>query len=248
MASLSLPGLLFFGLVLTGAFAVRSAAGFGAVLIAVPMLALVLPVSTAVAVATPLAAVASVHQVSRGWRQVAWRQFVTMSLYTGVGIGLGFYCISMLDEEALRRCLGIFLILYAIYAVATAKAPPVLPVRWHGALAAGAGIIGGFFGALFGGGVGPIYVVYFNTLRMERQVFRVTMSTVMLLGGAGRMMGYASFGFYRQPTIALIAVGLPLVFIGSWAGDRLVHRLDPRRFGWFLAGLILLSGAALLLK
>jgi hypothetical protein len=37
---------------MTGAFAVRSAAGFGAVLIAMPMLAFVLPVSTAVSVTT----------------------------------------------------------------------------------------------------------------------------------------------------------------------------------------------------
>jgi hypothetical protein len=48
MLSLSLLGLVFFMLVMIGAFAVRSAAGFGAVLIAMPMLAFVLPVSTAV--------------------------------------------------------------------------------------------------------------------------------------------------------------------------------------------------------
>ena len=43
MSSLSLLGLVFFMLVMIGAFAVRSAAGFGAVLIAMPMLAFVLP-------------------------------------------------------------------------------------------------------------------------------------------------------------------------------------------------------------
>jgi uncharacterized membrane protein YfcA len=53
-------------LVLICAFAVRSAAGFGAVLIAMPMLAFVLPVSTAVSVTTALTAITSVHQVSRG--------------------------------------------------------------------------------------------------------------------------------------------------------------------------------------
>ena len=44
-SSLSFLGLAFYVLVLIGAFAVRSAAGFGAGLIAVPMLAFVLPVS-----------------------------------------------------------------------------------------------------------------------------------------------------------------------------------------------------------
>ena len=248
MASLSSLGLAFYVLVLIGAFAVRSAAGFGAVLIAVPMLAFVLPVPTAVSVATALSMVTSAQQVSRDWSQIAWRQFFILTFYTMIGIGLGFYFINALNENALRRGLGAFLILYSIYALWTRGASPVLPTRWHGALAACAGIIGGFFGALFGGGVGPIYMIYFNVLRMSRDVFRVTMSTIMLVGVSARITGYASFGFYGRSTMILLAIGLPLVFVGSWLGDRLAQRLDPQWFGSLVGGLVLLSGIALLLR
>lgn len=248
MSSLSLLSLGFYVLVLIGAFAVRSAAGFGAVLIAVPMLAFVLPVTTAVAVATALTVITSVRQVSRDWRQIAWQQFFIISLYTMVGIAFGFYFLRALDENALRRCLGAFLVFYSIYVLWTGNTSPVLSTRWHGVLAAGAGILGGFFGALFGGGVGPIYVVYFNILRMDRDVFRVTMSTIMLVGVSARITGYASFGFYGSSTLTLLAVGLPLVFVGSWLGDRLALRLNPQTFGALVGGLVLLSGAALLLK
>ena len=248
MASLSLFGVGFFVLVLIGAFAVRSAAGFGAVLIAVPMLAFVMPVSTAVSVATALTAITSVHQVSRDWRFIAWRQFFAISFFTIIGIGVGFWFIRMLDENALRRGLGAFLILYSIYALATARAPPVLHKRWHGALAAGAGIGGGFVGALFGGGVGPIYAVYFNALRLEREAFRVTMATSALVGGLTRIAGYARFGFYQHSALVLVALGLPLVAVGSWLGDHLVKRVDHRMFSRFIGGLILLSGVALLLR
>lgn len=248
MASLSLFGLGFYMLVMTGAFAVRSAAGFGAVLIAMPMLAFVLPVSTAVSVTTALTAITSVHQVSRDWHRVAWPHFAVMAFYSAIGIGLGFYFITMLDEHALRRGLGVFLILYSLYALATAGAAPALPLRWRRALAAGTGVAGGLLGTLFGAGVGPIYVVYFNTLRLEREIFRVTMATVVLLGGAARIAGYARLGLYEGSSIGLIALGLPLVVVGSWLGDRVIRRLDPRRFGWLVGGLILLSGVALLLK
>src|SRR6266404_8789275 len=81
VAWLSLLGFAFYMLVMTGAFAVRSAAGFGAVLIAMPMLAFILPVSTAVSVTTALTAITSVHQVSRDWRRVAWRNFAIMAFY-----------------------------------------------------------------------------------------------------------------------------------------------------------------------
>jgi uncharacterized protein len=153
-----------------------------------------------------------------------------------------------LDEHALRRSLGVFLILYSIYALATAKASRAVSGRWRGALAAGTGIAGGLLGTLFGAGVGPIYVVYFSALRMEKEIFRVTMSTVVLLGGAARIAGYASFGFYERSSIALIAIGLPLVVVGSWLGDRVIRRLNPQMFTWLVGGLIFLSGVALLVK
>jgi hypothetical protein len=38
-------------------------------------------------------------------------------------------------------------------------------------------------------------VIYLNTLRLEREIFRVTMSTVVLLGGAARIAGYTRLGF-----------------------------------------------------
>jgi uncharacterized membrane protein YfcA len=146
VTSLSLLGFAFYMLVMTGAFAVRSAAGFGAVLIAMPMLAFILPVSTAVSVTTALTTITSIHQVSRHWRRVAWGHFTIMALYSAVGIGLGFYFINMLDEEALRRGLGVFLILYSLYALATAGKSPVLPCAGGAHWLPGPGSSGGFSG------------------------------------------------------------------------------------------------------
>jgi hypothetical protein len=245
---LSFLDFLFYAFVLMGAFAVRSAAGFGAVLIAVPMLAFVMPMSTAVSIGSALTAITSIHQLGRGWRHIAWREFATIASYTAVGIALGFYVFAMLNEDILRRCFGGFLVLYALYALWTAKSPVVLPTRWHGPLAAATGISGGFIGALFGAGVGPIYVIYFNSLSLERDAFRVTMTTVALIGGLTRITGYAGMGFYSRSTLVLLAVGLPMVVIGSWLGDRVVRRLNPQHFGVFIGALILLSGVALLLK
>jgi uncharacterized protein len=248
MSALSSLGFAFYAAVLLSAFAVRSAAGFGAGLIAIPMLAFILPVSTAVSVATVLTTLSSIQQVSREWRQIAWRQFVVIFLYSMVGVGLGLYFIKLLDEDVMRHCLGAFLTLYSIYTLSAADTFRLLPRHWHGALGAGIGIVGGLCSALFGAGAGPIYVVYFNILRLEKAVFRATMSAVVLLGGAARIVGYGSFGFYGHSTIALLAVGLPLVIVGSWLGDRLVYRLSARSFSRLVAAVMLLSGITLLIR
>jgi len=248
MSALSSFGFAFYAVVLLSAFAVRSAAGFGAGLIAIPMLAFILPVSTAVSVATVLTTLSSVQQVGHEWRQIAWRNFIVIFLYSMVGVGLGLYFIKLLDEDVLRHCLGGFLILYSIYALSAADTSRFLPRRWHGALGAGVGIVGGLCSALFGAGAGPIYVVYFDILRLEKAVFRATMSAVVMLGGAARIIGYGSLGFYGPSTIALLAIGLPLVIVGSWLGDRLVYRLSARSFSQLVAAVMLLSGITLLVR
>ena len=248
MAALSSLGLAFYAAVLLSAFAVRSAAGFGAGLIAIPMLAFVLPVSTAVSVATVFTTLTSMELVIREWRHIAWRQFAVIFGYSMLGIGLGLYFIHLLNEDVLRRCLGAFLILYSIQALWAADTSRIVPKRWHGALGAGVGIIGGLFSALFGAGAGPIYVVYFDILRLERAVFRATMSAVVVLGGAARIIGYESYGFYGYSSLALLAVGLPLVLVGSWVGDRIVYRLSARSFSRLVAVIVLGSGVALVIR
>lgn len=248
MAAFSYPALAFYGAVLFGAFTVRSAAGFGAGLIAVPLLAFILPVSTAVSVASVLTTLTAAQQVGRDWRQIAWRQFSVIFLYSMVGVGLGLYFIKLLDEDLLRHCLGIFMILYSLHSLWASDTAHLLPSRWHGPVGAGVGIVGGLCSALFGAGAGPIYVVYFDILRLEKAVFRATMSAVVLLGGAARIAGYESYGFYGKSTLVLLAIGLPLVIVGSWFGDRVVNRLSPGSFSRLVAAIMLLSGIALVIR
>src|SRR5580700_947633 len=164
-----------------------------------------------------------------------------------VGVGLGLYFLKLLDEDIMRHCLGAFLILYAIYALSAADTSRLLPRHWHGALGAGVGIVGGLCSALFGAGAGPIYVVYFDILRLEKAVFRATMSAVVVLGGAARIAGYESYGFYGASTLGLLAIGLPVVIVGSWLGDRVVYRLSARSISRMVTAIMLLSGVTFLL-
>src|SRR5246127_2872865 len=100
-------------LVMIGAFAVRSAAGFGAVLIAMPMLAFVLPISTAVSVTTALTAITSIHYVSRDWRRVAWRHFAIMAFYSALASARAFTLSKCSTSTRSGAAWGVFLILYS---------------------------------------------------------------------------------------------------------------------------------------
>jgi uncharacterized protein len=158
------------------------------------------------------------------------------------------YFLKLLNENILRHCLGAFFVIYAIHALWGKDTSRLLPRRWHGALGAGIGIVGGLLSALFGAGAGPIYVVYFDILRLETAVFRATMSAIVLSGGIARIAGYETYGFYGASTITLLAMGVPLVVVGSWLGDRFVNRLSARSFSRLVAAVMLLSGITLLIR
>ena len=87
-----------------------------------------------------------------------------------------------------------------------------------------------------------------SSVRLERTTFRVTMSAVVLIGGFARLAGYAIYGFYGGSTMTLLAVGLPLVVVGSWVGERFARWFSVQMFSRLVGGLVLLSGVALLLK
>jgi uncharacterized protein len=139
-------------------------------------------------------------------------------------------------------------VLYAIYTVfAAGRALPV-PQRWLGLLRAVVSTAAGFVGALFGGAAGPLYVIYLNALKLGKDSFRVTITTIMLFQGLVRIGGYVGLGFYNSATLSVLAAALPVMLIGSWFGVRIVRRFDQARFNLAVSGVLLVSGLALIIK
>jgi uncharacterized membrane protein YfcA len=123
-----------------------------------------------------------------------------------------------------------------------------VPKRWLPAVAVLTSTSAGFIGALFGGAAGPLYVIYLNALRLGRDAFRVTITSIMLVQGVTRMAGYAVLGLYDSNVLMLLAAALPTMLLGSWLGARLVRRFNAAWFNRAIGVVLLASGCALLVK
>jgi uncharacterized membrane protein YfcA len=240
--------LVFCALVVTLAFAVRGGAGFGGGAIAVPLLALVLPLQVAVPAVTVLNMLSSVGHGVRDWRKIAWSEILRLIPFSMLGVGTGLYLLSQLDPKPLARGLGVFVILYALYALVTAGREIMVPRRLLAPLGALMSSSAGIVGALFGGAAGPMYVIYLNALKLERDVFRVTITTIMLFQGLTRLGGYAGLGMYNSATLTVLAAALPMMLIGTYFGVRLIHRFDQTKFNRVVSCVLIFSGLALILK
>lgn len=238
---------IFVGAV-TLAFAVRGGAGFGGGVVLAPLLALVAPLNVVVPVSSALNVIAGVSQGVTRWRIVQWRDLFRIAPFSLAGIFLGIWLLTRIDPKPLMKVFGFFIVAYALYMLYSRGAVPAIARRWLYPLGALLSMAAGTIGSLFGGAAGPLYAMYLNSLRLERDCFRATMTMIMLTMGSMRIFGFLATGMYTHKVLSLLALGLPLVVLGGWIGARLVARFDQERFGRAVGCVMLASGFVLIAK
>jgi len=226
-------------------YAVRGVAGFGSGVVATPLLTFVLPLSITAPLITLLGFFVSVRQAIVDWPLINWRAVAVFIPGSLVGVALGLYVFRTLDQQLLARLLGAYILLYAVYSLfgeRVFRTPPA-PPRW---LIHPVAALGALVATIFGGLAGPIYVTYFDAMRMAKSVFRVTVSTTLLVLNVVRSIGYLATGVFRIDDFVLVAAAVLPVALGTWAGDRLHDRLDPKAFRRAIGALLVASGIGLL--
>ncbi len=236
--------LAWCALVLFGAYTLRGATGFGAGVVAIPLLLLALPLRVVIPLVTALGMLASLGQALHQRRHVQWSGLGRLLLPSLAGIAAGLWLFAALDSTLLLRALGLFIIGYALWHFIPWRAGGALP-RWLGPLAAA---LGGFVATVFGGMAGPFYVVHLRSLALDKTRFRATVSVALLCLAALRALGYGGLGLYDADVLWLLAAAVPVVAAAMFTGDRWHARLDEARFGSVVAVLLAAAGAALLFK
>ncbi len=246
LSELASPWALAFCVaVVFAGYALRGATGFGAGVVAIPLLLLALPLTVVIPVITTLGIAASLVQSVQEFRYVDWRVLRGLALPTAVGVGVGLWLFAAIDQQLLLQAFGAFIIAYGSWSLLPRRPAVHLP---RVALAGAAGVSGGLVATLFGGMAGPFYVIYLRALQLDKRRFRASMSSVLLCLGLVRIAGYGGLGFYDRRAVTALLLFAPVVVLAMFAGDRWHARLDEELFEKTVAALLVLSGCALLLK
>jgi uncharacterized protein len=233
--------------VIVAAYALRGSTGFGSAA-AMPLLALVIPLKILVPVWTLLGLTSSITIVARDWRLVAVRDLLRTLPASLIGIALGLYLFKTLDSRTLARGLGLLVIAYGLYALWATTRPQT---KWQAPprlLAPIAGMLGGAVGTTFGTMASLFYAVYLDAIRLAKQHFRATMSAMILGLSAVRGLGYAAVGEFGLDVLITFAVAFPLMLLGIFIGDRFHAGMSEITFRRLVGLILVVSGAALLVK
>ncbi len=203
---------------------IRSALGFGEALIAVPLLALSMPVQTAAPLAVLVSITVAVVVVIQDWRQVHFRSAGWLVLSTLFGIPLGLLLLKTVPESVVKSILGAFIIAFALYSL-TGRKPELHNDRLAPLFGFTAGILGGAYGMN-----GPPLVVYGVLRRWQPAQFRATLQGYFLIASMVGMAGYAATGLWTRTVSHYFLLSLPLALIAIFLGHAIHRRLSSSRF------------------
>lgn len=238
LADMTTPSVLA---VLFLATLIRSAFGFGEALIAVPLLALIIPIGVAAPVAVVVSVTVAGVILLQDWRDVhpggAWR--LTVSTFFGIPIGL--LLLTRVSEPVVKVVLGAVIIAFAIYRLVGPRGAELKDDRLAWVFGFGAGVLGGAYGMN-----GPPLVAYGALRRWSPQQFRATLQGYFFPASLVGLAGYGMAGLWSPAVTRYCLASLPVVLVATALGRVLNRRIDPGRFllyvhaGLIVVGLILL--------
>jgi uncharacterized membrane protein YfcA len=233
--------------VIVASYALRGSTGFGGA-VAMPLLALVVPLKILVPVWTLLGVASSITIVARDYRSIAAYDLLRTLPAGLMGIAVGLYVFTALDAGTLARGLGLLVIAYGLYALWSTTRPPTGRKPSPRLLAPIAGILGGAVGTTFGTMASIFYAIYFDAIRLAKHHFRATMSAMIFSLSLVRGLGYFAVGEFGLEVLKTFALFFPMMLLGVFIGDRFYGGMSDLTFRRLVAAVLILSGLALLAK
>jgi uncharacterized membrane protein YfcA len=234
--AVAVPAVLLMGVSKSG-----FGAGFGA--LAVPLMALAVPVPQAAAILLPLLLVMDVLGLAALVKE-ADRGLLRLLLPAGLlGTAIGTVLFGLLPAHVVAGVVGALTLLFLaqrLFFPAHADAPP--PPRWLGFAL---GTASGFTSFVAHAG-GPPVSVYLLPLRLQPVVFTATMAVFFAAVNASKWIPYAWLGLIDLTNMATSVALMPLAPLGVWLGVRFVRRVDQRLFYRLIHLGMFLTGAKLL--
>ena len=226
---------------------------------AVPLLALYIPLE----IAAPLAVLVSITVagivVLQDWKKVHLRSTAWLVVSTLFGIPLGLLLLTSSHPRLVKAALGVIILAFSVYSLiyslmgqASAskrliRQPPIELQEdsrlWLVICGFCAGVLGGAYGMN-----GPPLVVYGTMRRWTPQHFRATLQGYFLPASVIGMGGYWLAGLWVPAVTHYFLVSLPVILLAVFLGRVINHRLHGDTFLKYVYICLAFIGALLLVQ
>jgi uncharacterized protein len=237
-----IPNILAVAMIVFGATIFRSAFGFGESLVAVPLLALFVPVSLAVPLSVLVSVTIAAFVVVQDHKRIHIKSAGGLIIYALMGIPLGLWLLMNLEGYWIKIGLGVIITFFAIFQLRGNRLKTLREDdRWW---LFGCGFLSGILGGAYGIN-GPPLVVYGAKREWNAQHFRATLQAYFLIASMAGIIGYWWNGLLSPLLFHYFFLTLPAVIPGILLGRMINSKISGSQF--FMYSYAVLLGLGLLL-
>lgn len=229
-----------------GSFAISTATGFGAAVMAIPVCSFFVDVKMVVPLLALCSVLTCIYMTFHEHSAVDWDELRRMLAWGSLGFPVGNLGFHYLPISILKLLLGLFITgvaghgLWRLY-----RRRPRVPWNRHAGRAIL--VLGGMIqGALASGG--PLIVTYAHNAMPDRRRFRATLFVFWIILNSVFVGSYFA-GPDGNPAVLLLALcAIPPLAAGTWLGQKLHHAASDQFFQVLVSGVLLVSGLSLLMR
>ncbi len=219
----------------------RSTFGFGDALVGMPLLAIIAGIHIATPVIQMFGTTIAISILIREWKQVDLKSAWKLIVSSLIGIPIGLYYLSEVNENVVKFILAVIIILFALYQLTR---PRMIRLK-NDRFALLFGLLGGILGGAYNTNGPP--VIFYGTLREWDPVrFRATLQGYFLPTGIGILTGHFIAGFWTPTVIRYYLTGLPVVIVAILLGSYLNKRVPKEKFVRYVYLVLIVLGVFLL--
>ena len=241
---MSIEQYLIAAVIIVVAYFIRGIAGFGSGLIAIPLLALFLPLTFVVPTILLLDFTASLTMGGLDLKRVQWKEVLWLIPFSFIGVVVGANLLVDLPIMPTLIALSLFVFIFAIRGLLNISSDKDISQWW----AIPTSFTGGTIGGLFGTG-GPPYVIYLNHRIHDKRLLRATFSALFFIEGMMRILTFFVAGLLLSQSVWWSALGALPIMLGSlYLGGHVHTGLSQNQITRFIGILLLLSSISLMVK
>ena len=234
-ATILVPCILFL------ATLIRSSLGFGEALIAVPLLALLIPINVAAPVAVMASITVAFIVIAQDWHMIHVRSATRLVLPTMLGIPLGLMVLRTGAEPLVKATLAALIIAFSAYSLLAGRHRHLPDDKFAWLFGFSAGVLGGAYGMN-----GPPLALYGSLRGWSPQHFRATLQGYFLPASLAGLAGYWLAGLWTPAVSRFYLLSLPLILIATFLGRLINARIGAHHFVRYVHGGLIAIGVILL--
>ena len=219
----------------------RSTFGFGDAILAMPLLALFIPLETATPLVALVAMTTSIIILISHWKKIQFRIILPLILSSFAGIPFGIFFLKNMNEVFIKIFLGIMIIIFALYSLIK----PAINFNPSKSLTYAFGFFGGILGGAYNTN-GPPIIIYGALSKWPSVQFRVGLQGYFLFTGGMILFFHALTGNINYTVTTYYLKALPLILSAVFLGSSLHKKVSGKYFFTLIHLILLIIGSFLI--